>query len=495
MSLYNLDIETGILALLIQDCTSYGDLSQLEASDFSTTNSGVFSLIKQQLDCNPQGSVTPMVLADKARGYGIKLQDLEVGEYLEALRIKYVQKSDATQLAAELKRLTVRRKLISQVDEIKKELVTRQDVPLKDMTSLVERGLSSVSTTHHLSEFTSVFETLEQVTEKRGDNPIEPEDIGYQGPFPTMTRVLGNLCVQNQMVCIGARTGNQKSAFGFFYNLHVAIKFGTPILLMDIGEMTLERIQRRAVCCLAEGRIPLWAIASGKWRESKEWTHIIRHEIWPKIRGLKFDYINVGNFSPRERISLIRRFYYQKVGRGNVFGILDDYLKGMESLGKNTAEHQSIGYYVNDMKSLITNELPAWYHTSVQNNRTGIYQGKKAEDIIDSEDQMGLSDRIIQQSDWGFILRWKHVSEISMQSGGLFGNMKLTPVKTREALGREYEKALRPVKLPSGSFSQNYFNLDSKSFFFSDRGDLNMMLQTLGQTAVPMGATRQGGGL
>jgi hypothetical protein len=170
-------------------------------------------------------------------------------------------------------------------------------------------------------------------------------------------------------------------------------------------------------------------------------------------------------------------------------GILDDYLKGVEALGKNSNEYQSIGYYVNDVKSLITGEIPAWFWTSVQNNRSGVYQGKKASEITDSEDQMGLSDRIIQQSDWGFILRYKVTEEIAAEQS-LFGNMRLTPVKTRELLGRDFDKGLRPIKLPSGKFVSNYFSLETKSFHFTEKGDLHQMLATLGQSSVPMGSTQ-----
>ena len=486
-ALYNPEVESSLIAALVQyGIDVWADLTLINEGDFSPTNRSIFALVKQELDKTPPGAVTPLMIAERAKGIGLRIENVEILDLLEALRIRFVQKKDVADLARELRRITVRRQLVEKAHAVQRELVARPNASFEEMTGLVEKTLSSINTEYHnASEFTNVFDSIIEVTERRADNPLDASTMGYMGPFQTMNRICGAITDKGLLVTVGARTGNQKSALGFHYNLFLAEKYGVPILLMDVGEMSLDRIQRRAACCMAEGRVPLWAIASGEWRQNKEWKHVIQHECWPRIKKLHIDYINVGNMSPREKIALIRRYYYKQVGRGNPFGILDDYLKGIEALGKNSAEYQAVGYYVNEVKSLITNEIPAWYWTSVQNNRSGVYQGKKVADITDSEDQMGLSDRIIQQSDWGFILRFKVVEEIAAEQS-LFGNMKLTPVKTRELLGKHFDKGLKPVRLPTGKFSPNYFNLESQSFHFTERGDLNHMLSILGKGPVDM---------
>lgn len=490
-SLYNPEVECHVLSILIQFPDTWGDFYLIEDSDWSKTNRSLWSLIKAQLSQTPPASVSPLVLAERAKGYSINIEGIDVLEYTEGLRVRFVQRSDAPGLARELKRISVRRQLVEKASAVQRELVSRPNATFEEMTGIVERTITSIDTDYHRpSEFTNVFESIIEVTEKRADDPLDASTMGYMGPFSTLNRLCGAICDKGLLVTIGARTGNQKSALGFHYNLYLAEKYNIPILLMDVGEMSLERIQRRAICCMAEGRVPLWAIASGEWRSNKEWKHIIQHECWPRTKKLRIDYINVGNLTVKQKIATIRRYYYQRIGKGNPLGILDDYLKGIEALGKNSNEYQSVGYYVNDIKSLITGELPAWFWTSVQNNRSGIHQGKRASEITDSEDQMGLSDRIIQQSDWGFILRWKTIEEQAAQQS-LFGNMKLTPVKTRELLGKDFEKSLRPVKLPTGAFSQNFFNLDSKSFYFTEKGDLHHILNTLGQTGVNMSSNEK----
>lgn len=491
-TLTNPEIEANAIAILLRyGAEIWGDFTLIDRLDFSEAHRPIFDHIKLQLDTSPPGSVDPLLLSEKMRTSGIgKLEgDFNPYDYLQGLKdSRYVEKEQAPSYVKELKRLRVRRDLIVKLDSARRELVGKPNASFDEMTGLVEKTVTSVTTDYHKGdEFSNVFGDIIEVTEARADSPVDASQLGWMGPFATVNQVLGALSGPGLMTCIGARTGNQKSSLGFHYHVHIAEKYDIPVLLLDVGEMSKERIQRRAVCNLSKGRVPLWAVASGEWRQNKEWKHIIQDECWPRVKKLKIDYINVGNLSPREKLSLIRRYYYQKVGRGNPLAILDDYLKGVEALGKNSSEHQAVGYYVNDIKNLITGEILASFWTSVQNNRTGSYQGKKASEITDSEDQMGLSDRIIQQSDWGFVLRFKVPEELAAEKD-LFGNMKLTPVKTREALGKDSEKALRPIKLPNGKFATNYFNLESKGFHFTEKGDLRRALEVLGQSVINMGS-------
>ncbi len=488
-SLYSVDTEANSLAVLLQFPDSFGDFYLTTRDDFSKAHQPLWDLVSQQLNLTPPGSVTPLLLAEKAKGYSLTLEGgYEVFEYLNGLTTRFVEKRDAPHLARELKRLTVRRQLVVKADSIKKELIDKADASFEEMSGLVERALTSVSTEYYKDdEFTNVFDGFIEVNEKRAANPIDASQMGWMGPFPTVNKTLGALLDKGLFVTVGARTGNMKSSLGFHYHVAMAEQHNLPVLLLDCGEMTRERIRDRAACCLSRGRIPLWAIKSGEWAQNKEWARIMREECYPRADKLRIDYRNIGNLNPREKVALIRRYYYNKVGRGNPLCILDDYLKGIEAMGRNTAEHQAVGYYVNDVKNLITNEIPASFWTSVQNNRSGTHQGKKASDITDSEDQMGVSDRIIQQSDWGFILRFKVPEEIATEKN-LFGNMRLTPVKTREAMGKDFAKALRPVKMPNGRFATNYFNMSSEGFYFTDMGDLHKALEVLGNGVIDLGA-------
>lgn len=490
-SLHNVEIEAHSLAILLQHPAAFGDFYLITRDDYSKVHQCLWDLISQQLSLTPPGSVAPLVLAEKAKGYGITSLEggFEVYPYLEGLLTRFVEAKEAPHLARELKRLTVRRELVGKMDAARKELIAAPNASFDEMTKVVERQLTAVTTDYYTTDqFVKVFDGFIEVNEQRAANPLDASKMGWMGPFETMNRALGALTDRSLFITVGARTGNAKSALGFAYHVALAETHGLPILLLDCGEMTRERIRDRAACVLSKGRIPLWAIKSGEWAQNKEWADILRGDVYPRVKKILplIDYINIGHLTPREKITTIRRFYYNRVGRGNPLCVLDDYLKGVEALGKNSAEYQSVGYYVNDVKNLITNEIPASFWTSVQNNRTGSHQGKAAKDIVDSDDQMGLSDRIIQQSDWGFILRWKVPEELASEKE-LFGNMRLTPVKTREAMGKEYQKALRPVKLANGKMAVNFYHLQNRDFYFTEVGDLRRSIEVLGNAPVDLG--------
>ena len=236
---------------------------------------------------------------------------------------------------------------------------------------------------------------------------------------------------------------------------------------------------------MSEGQIPYWAVHRGEWRKNKEWSDLIRSNLWPRAEKMvgRMGFKNIGGMSTKDRISFIRRYYYNKVGRGNHLLIHDDYLKSVDAGNQRTPEYQSMGYYVGDQKTLITEEIIASVWTSVQNNRMGVTTGKRESEIIDSEETFSLSDRILQQSTHSFSLRPKVVEELAREMQ-LFGNLRLTPLKKRQLLGEHYLDMIVPVKLASGKFTQNAFNLETKGFWYQDKGTLKEMLATLGQGVV-----------
>ncbi len=333
-----------------------------------------------------------------------------------------------------------------------------------------------------------LFSSIVDLVEERGNNPVEPEAIGYMGVFPSVDLSLGALIGKAQFVNVSARQGNGKSSFAFFYTVMTAERHNLPILWCDAGEMTLEQLQFRAVCCLSEGRVPLWAVRSGKWRNNVEWERIIRKEIWPRVKKLRLYYRSVSGMSPKDKVAFMRRFYLNKIGRGNFLIIVDDYLKGVESmLNKHSQEYQEVGYYVAAAKTLVTEEIDGSFWTSTQSNRTGVYKGKKAADIVDNDSVVSLSDRINHNATHSFLMRYKVPEELAAEKNQ-FGNMVLKVLKTRDGMGRDYEQFIRPIKLPSGGFAENYFNINHQTFYYRDMGWFSKMLEMVGQGVVQMDA-------
>lgn len=497
-SLYNVEVECHTLGALVQyGAEIWGDFYLVTSDDFSKVNRPIYELIKQQLDQTPPASVSPMTIAERAKGFGVSLEGgMEVVEYLDALRIRFVSKTDAPSLARELKRLAVRRQLVEKAHQAQRQLIENPNATFEQMAGIVEKTITSVTTEYYKPEVEQVMgDGMIAALEKQAETPLNADDAGFLGPFKSINETIGPLTYRGSYTVVGSRSGGGKSSLGWFYQTFLAEKYNLPILHLDSAEMTIEELQWRAVCCLSEGKIPYWAVYRRQWTANKEWARLIRTELWPRVAKLKVYFKNTGNMSSAERIAFIRRFYYNRVGRGNMLLIHNDYLKGVESMNQKTQEYQAIGNYVNDFKSLITNEIEAAGWDSVQLNRSGIVTGKKEGDVDDSEGAFSLSDRIIQQSTHSFGLRYKVPEELAREHQQ-FGGLRLTPLKKRQLLGDRYEEMLKPVKLDNGRFTQNYINLDTKGFWYKDYGSLVDMQRALGKAPISMsqGQGRGAGG-
>jgi hypothetical protein len=180
----------------------------------------------------------------------------------------------------------------------------------------------------------------------------------------------------------------------------------------------------------------------------------------------------------------MRRFYFNKIGRGNFLIIVDDYLKGVEQLMKDSAEWQGVGFYVADVKSMITDEIEASFWTSTQANKMGIVKGKKMADIVDNDSVVGLSDRINHNATHAFLLRYKVMEELARERNA-FGNVAAKVLKIRDGLGVDYEQFMCPIKTGSG-YADNYFNIEHHGFHYTDKGWHSEMLSRLGHTAIDL---------
>ncbi len=490
-SLFNVEIEAHTLANLLQHPATFGDFYLIDRGDFSKVHQPLWEMISLQLNCTPPGSVSPVVLAEKLKGLGITLEGFEAFDYLQGLTTRFVEKTEAPQLARELKRLTVRRQLVEKLDGARKELVSTPNASFESMGSIVEKALSSVTTDYYKPETTEVFENMVRIVEERAAKPLKPEEMGFLGPFKSINETIGSLSYHGSYTVVGARSAVGKSSLGWFYQTYLLEQYPqTHLLHLDAAEMTFEELCWRAVCAMSKGQIPYNAIYRGSWANDPAWAKLIRGELWPRAQKMvgRMGFKNVGNMSPKERISFIRRYYYNKVGRGNHLLIHDDYLKGVEATGKYAQEHQTMGFYVGDQKTLITDEIIASLWTSVQANRMGVTNGKKESEINESDEIFSLSDRILQQSTHSFAMRPKMTEELAREAS-LFGNLVLKPLKKRQLLGDRYQEMISPVKMPSGKFVSNLFNLETKGFWYEDRGTLKEMLANLGQSAVNMSNT------
>lgn len=488
---YLLETEQHLIGLLLnQGSTIWGDLNLLAPKDFSPVRRALYSVIAQQLNSSPPGSVTPVILVERLKSYGHsdKIGEVDALTYLNGLQVRgrMIEPKEAVNLLKELKGATVKRELIEACDEAKKRLKEIDSNKLSEMVEVVTSTISKVNTEYvKTGETEDMFAGMIEVIEERGN--AEKEDLGYVGVLPSIDSTIGPLIHKNGFCNVSARSGVGKSSFGFFYAVSTVEKYEDMNLLWcDAGEMTLQQLQFRAAACFSRGRVPLSALRSGRWRKNKEWVDIIRGEVWPRVQRMigRCSFKNVSGLSAKEKVNFMRRHYFNKVGRDNFLVIVDDYLKGMESLNRETKEYMSIGYYTSDVKNLVTDEINGGFMTFTQSNRLGISKGKKADELQDNDSVISLSDRIKDNCTTNFLMRFKVMEELAREKN-MFGNLVLKNLKTREGLGHDFESFVRPIKV-GNTYVDDYFNLDYHGFHFADKGRYRDMAQTLGYTAVDM---------
>lgn len=486
---YSPEIEQHLLGILLAEPTTWGDVNMVTRNDFSVIRRHLFDAIKGQLDAVPQLPVTPIILVEKLKSYGQSATDVggvDLLAYLTGLSDlgRMLRKEEARALMGELKLLTVKREQMAKCDEVKQAVAEAKT--FGEIVKAVDSTLTAVTNEYFKTgETEDVFQGMRDLIEERGNQ--EKEELGYVGVIPAIDRTLGPLFFPGAFTNISSRSGGGKSSFGFYYAIGTAEKHNLPLLWLDAGEMTKDQLRFRAACCFSEGLIPLWAVRSNGWRRNKEWTAIMRDKVLPRCDRLigRMAYKNVGGMTPKEKIAFVRRHYFNKVGRGNFLLIVDDYLKGIEAVSKETKEYQSIGYYTSDMKSLVTAEINAGFMTFTQSNRFGVSKGKKEADIVDNDSVISLSDRIKDNCTANFLMRYKVATELARERN-LFGNVLLKVLKIREGLGHDYEQFARPVKMANGSFAEDYFNLDYHGFHYRDMGLFSELMKTLGHVAVDL---------
>jgi hypothetical protein len=198
-----------------------------------------------------------------------------------------------------------------------------------------------------------------------------------------------------------------------------------------------------------------------------------------KINSYNYFHYHVGNKTIDEVCSIIRRWYYSKVGRGEKCLIAYDYVKLTgEKVGYNWAEHQAIGNKIDRLKK-ISEEINCPIVTAMQMNRAGETFNRRSSDLVDDASAISLSDRLQWFASFVAIFRRKTIDEIALD-GEQFGTHKLIPLKTRfqgkDAAGH-HDLIKRTTEDGSERYANNYLNFEVDNFNIKEQGSLRSVVE------------------
>jgi replicative DNA helicase len=489
--IYSYDLETQLLAGLIKYPDRYSDIAGfITEKDFwsesSKINKTIFSVLRQAIDNGEK--IDDVVISQRVKNYGISFEDnINPSDYIDSLSLKKISPDSIISVARELKKYTIRREIALCGAEINKKMKTMS--PSSEYNDIIETADKLYNNQINLYETgtdqpENIFDSMESLVEERGNNPVS--EFGFAGPHPKIQEIYGSLLRPGNITVIVARSGVGKTQFCLDFTTKVSETYEIPVLHFDNGEMSKEELIFRQ--CAAMSKVPMHLLESGNWR--KAGTEIVENvrSVWKilKQRYKHLYYYNVGGMSVDSQISVLKRFYYSKVGRGNPMIFSFDYIKTTSENSGNKTEWQLVGEMVDKYKRCIQRDIKSSdgpcisMMTSVQSNRAGIVTNKNAANVTDDESIVSLSDRITQFSSHMFILRQKTFDELQSEPG--FGTHKFINVKARH-LGKDIAGAINPVKLADGSFKKNFINLEIANFCVTEKGDFRDIVDSISANA------------
>lgn len=258
----------------------------------------------------------------------------------------------------------------------------------------------------------------------------------------------------------------------------VSEQYNVPILHFDNGEMSERELQYRRLSSLSG--VNYYDIESGKWCQSPQNVAKLKQAL-SMVHGKEMFYYQVAGKSYDEMRDLIKSFY-ENVCKGGQMIFCFDYMKPSQNGTFSEQEHQYLGRLMDKFKTLIHDEIKVDRKpvismlTSVQSNKLGIVAKKSSNEMEDSENVFGLSDRLIHYASHCAILRNNTNDEFQFQGNG-FGTHKLIFIKGR-FLGEDVGGYLNLVQMPDGSLRKNSINLEFNNFSVEEKGDLRDIVKS-----------------
>ena len=472
--IYSLQIERHVLGGLIKHPEIFPEIDGFvtEKDFFNDVHYTIYNVIKS---CAYQNqSIDKVILATKIKELGVSFKDdINIYDYIENLSFIQINKDAVLEATKELVKYRIRREIESTAYKLKQEVESsgtkEVDEIIADCDSIYNDKISAYADTDEPEKIT---EGMADQIEETGNNP--ETEMGLPCPFPEFTRFYGGFR-KGHVYAICSRPGEGKTTWLADVCFKTARDNGVKALYLDT-EMTTEEIRFRLAGALTD--VPVHDLETGAWRSNPEHYEKVRKAQDVMNEQNDFYHMHVSNKNVDQICSIIKRWYYNVVGRGNPCLVVYDYVKLTgEKVGLNWAEYQAIGQKIDKLKA-IAKEVDAPLLTAMQLNRSAVGDNK-----VDNSSAIASSDRLTWFGAFVAIFRRKTDDEILLDNeyddnGNITydaGTHKLIPVKNRfqgrDALG--HITFMRRI-LPNGShrYDDMYINFAIDNFKVEEKGSL-----------------------
>lgn len=469
MAIYSLQVEKHLLGGLIKYPDIFSDVEQFvnDQDFYNSVHQTIFCVLRDSI--LSQEKIDKVLLAQKIKNLGVSFKDeINVFDYIENISFTQITRKAVVESAKELVKLRVLRDIEYTSDNLKKFASTSSNENIDHIISESDRIYGEKISSYELNDKPeNLFEGIDDLIEARGNEPND--ESGISTTYPEFNRMYGGLREGN-IYAIVSRPAQGKTTWINDICFRTALKHNIPALILDT-EMSREEMQFRMAASISG--VPMWYIETGNWRKNKDMVDKVRDAI-QKMKEYNYMHYHVGNKNIDQICSIVRRWYYSKVGRGNRCIIAYDYVKLTgEKVDRNWAEHQAIGEKIDKLKKL-AEEVNAPIITAMQMNRSGETHNRRSSDITDDSSAIALSDRLQWFAAFVAIFRRKTIDEIALDTDR-FGTHKLIPLKTRfqgkDAAGH-HDLVKRTFEDGSEKYVNNYLNFSVENFGISEHGSL-----------------------
>lgn len=465
MSIYSLQLEKYLLSALIKHQDAFADIeSFITENDFvNDVHYTIFCVYKDTY--NKGETIDKVLIAQKAKNLGITFKDqsVDVFNYVNSICLIPTTKGGLIDAAKELLKFRVRRELEETGEEIKKFAHSCAEKELEDIITesdqIYNKNISPY--THNSNKPEDITANTIEIIEERGNNPIK--ETGLETPYPNFNRLYGGVRPGNLYAWVSRPKHGKSTILNDLAIKTTTINPGCKALVLDT-EMSTQDMKFRVASSITQ--IPVWYLETGNWKKSPNLYKLFQEK---KSEILKIqnqvDHVQVSGKPIHEVISIIKRWYFSKVGRGNPCVVIYDYIKLTGESDKNKQEYQLIGDKVNSLKELCS-ELNIPILTACQLNRS-------AENGVDDSSAISQSDRLQWFASFVGIFRRKTVEEIA-EDGEEFGSHKLIPLATRFQ-GKDSAGHHDLVRIKEGKkikYVPNYVSFNIQNFNVEEKGTL-----------------------
>lgn len=463
----SLKIERHVLGGLIKYPDVFFDVDRfINSSDFvSKEHYIIYSTIKDILSSGKKLDKT--LLAHQIKNLGVSFKsEVDIFNYIEDISFTQIKKPAVIEACQELCKIRIRRDIDETADKLKGFVKTNghrdADSIISEADQIYNEKIQNYS---KLNEPEDLFHGIEDLIQERGNDP--KEEMGLKTPYRNFDRMFGGIRKGNIYAWV-SRPKHGKSTVLSHLATGMSVLNDCPALILDT-EMATVDVQFRIASSVTG--IPVWYLETGMWKKNEEMVKKFNdNKARLALAKEKIQHMTVAGKPTEEICSIIRRWYYSQVGRGNNCVVVYDYIKLTGEKDYNKKEYELIGEKVNSLKEL-TLELDIPILTACQLNR-------QAESGVDDSSAIAQSDRLQWFASFVAIFRRKTPEEIS-QEGQEYGTHKLIPLATRFQ-GRDAQGHHDLVRVAEGNrykYVPNFINYNIDNFRVSENGTLQDIIE------------------